>query len=153
MTKRSKLAQENELLMTYHQKSTAVQELQRLNQKKVTKLGEKECANCGFQGTCLSMCSRCKLSSYCCKACQLQDWGAVIGHKKFCVPIDERIPVKMSLSEIDAGMSSAICLEPLLAHSSSILTCPHVFHFECLSNSSIRVARSRKNARSRIWAF
>ena len=105
-----------------------------LKNKKIESYDIKECANCGIQGKCLSMCSRCKLTSYCCQACQLQHWGAVGGHKKFCAPRDQRLPGAVVRSNTNEGVKCAICQEPLSVRSSSALPCSHMFHSDCVSD-------------------
>ena len=103
-------------------------------QKKSTNSGEKECANCGVQGTHLSICSRCKLTPYCCVACQLQHWSSIGGHKKFCISLYQRHTGIVLDSDIVGAVRCAICQESLLVRSSSVLKCSHAFHSDCLSN-------------------
>jgi hypothetical protein len=101
--------------------------------KKIENFDIKECANCGIQAKSLSMCSRCKITSYCCQACQLQHWGAVGGHKKFCAPLDQRLPGSAVRCDSNEGVKCAICQESLSTRSSSALPCSHMFHSDCVS--------------------
>ena len=117
-------------------KASAEQEA--TNQKKTTNSGEKECANCRVQGNNLkiSMCSRCQLTSYCSKSCQLQHWSAVGGHKKFCVSASVKLPVPIIIASPPSSENEfkcAVCQDKLLAQSSSILACSHIFHSDCLT--------------------
>ena len=66
--------------------------LEKSVEKKQPSSVSEECANCGVQAALLAICSRCKITRYCCQACQRQDWIAVGGHKKFCIPTTERLP-------------------------------------------------------------
>jgi hypothetical protein len=104
-------------------------------ERKKKAFDDKECANCGAQGSCLSKCSRCKLTFYCCQACQLQHWSAVGGHKSFCVSADKRspdpmVPIVPNQSEIKC----AICQENISALDETVLPCSHVFHSKCVIN-------------------
>ena len=64
----------------------------------------KDCANCGApEGTvpgspAHSVCSRCKITYYCSVRCQKQHWK-VGGHKKRCVPKEDRSVAKVEAAE------------------------------------------------------
>lgn len=103
------------------------------NKKKIVSSKVKECANCGIHEKCMSMCSRCKLTSYCCQACQLQHWGAVGGHKKFCTPLDQRLPGAVVRSKSIEVEKCVICQEPLSVRASVNLPCSHMFHSNCVA--------------------
>jgi hypothetical protein len=77
------------------------------DKKKIESFDIKEGAYCGILEKSLSMCSRCKLTSYCCQDCQLQHWRAVGGHKMFCAPLDQRLPVAVIRSINNEGVRFA----------------------------------------------
>ena len=54
-------------------------------------MGETTCGNCGLaaeEGETLNHCARCKIVSYCSRACQVHHWKN--GHKKTCQAASER---------------------------------------------------------------
>ena len=101
-----------------------------------------ECAFCGaregHQGAALSKCTRCKVTSYCSKPCQLAHWRG--GHKVQCVRPEERTPQavctdKPSTDDPKLGDEDEcpICLELLLGRASACtLPCSHTFHRSCV---------------------
>jgi len=103
------------------------------NKKNVKSFDDKECANCGEKKTLLSKCSRCKLTNYCCQACQHQHWSAVGGHKLFCVSANQRSPDKMISFQEENGFNCAICQENLFASSQFALPCSHAYHLQCIT--------------------
>ena len=104
--------------------------------KKVVTAAPRECANCAISDIPLQSCSRCKLVAYCGKACQAQHWKQG-GHKRFCVPLEQRVPPpKEPRKERSAAGGAAevvcpICLEPLATGATSALACGHELHAEC----------------------
>ena len=103
-------------------------------EKKQPSSVSEECANCGVQAALLASCSRCKITRYCCQACQRQDWIAVGGHKKFCIPTTERLPGALGDSNLIDGIKCMICQELLSVRSQSTLAYSHVFHSDCLAD-------------------
>lgn len=101
--------------------------------KKLQIIDKNECANCSAQGSCLLACSRCKLTSYCSKACQFQHWSAIGGHKRFCVAKDQRFPEKPDHAGLQNETKCVICQESLLKLSQLSLPCSHVFHSNCVT--------------------
>ena len=111
---------------------------------------DKECANCsvpeGQFGVKLLPCSRCKLVSYCGKACQAQHWKAG-GHKQRCVAvIDRSAAAAQEASSSPVPLNSelcAVCREPLASDATRPLGCGHVLHSKCaealLSSGAARV--------------
>ena len=113
----------------------AATEVEKLEHKKKGQVGDvNECANCGIQATSLSKCSRCKLTSYCCQACQRQHWSAVGGHKKFCVSANQRSPDLVFSVDAQNEVKCAICQEMLLKLDQTVLPCLHAFHSRCIAN-------------------
>ena len=113
----------------------AATEVDKLEHKKKVQVGDvNECANCGTQATPLSKCSRCKLTSYCCQACQRQHWSAVGGHKKFCVSANQRSPDPDFPVDAQNEVKCAICQEMLLVLDQTVLPCLHAFHSRCITN-------------------
>jgi hypothetical protein len=106
------------------------------------------CAFCKCSDKGLKECTRCRLVRYCSKECQTAHWKATAGHRKFCVPVAERIPQNPSLSsssQVSSSSSSsgagrmkkemcAICLEELNSSSENALPCSHTFHKRCLED-------------------
>ena len=104
----------------------------------------QECVNClarsGQNGGTLLTCTRCKASTYCGKACQTAHWKA--GHKKFCVPPEERAPQPAGSSPASSGapvvlddqgpIECPICLDPLASGNVCTLPCTHTFHASCV---------------------
>ena len=104
----------------------------------------KECANClarsGQNSATLLTCTRCKASTYCGKACQTAHWKA--GHKKFCVPLEERVPQPVAPFPSSTGtpvvfddqgpVECPICLDPLASGNVCTLPCKHTFHAPCV---------------------
>ena len=128
--------------------------------KKASVIPSRECANCGAlenpPGSTFSACARCHLVFYCSRACQVQHWKQKpTGHKQFCVTHEERRPpprlehcTSQARDELSrparAGATAyadeevdecAICLDPLVAFSSTTCTlpCSHVFHAPCVA--------------------
>ena len=121
----------------------------------------KDCANCGAsEGTVPGSpihkpCSRCKITYYCSVRCQKQHWK-MGGHKKRCVPKEDRSVRKVEAAEAEAakaakgrqaaaaaaegsgdgeGEECAICLERLDDPEfgpAQILDCTHRFHRACV---------------------
>ena len=95
-----------------------------------------QCANCSAQdgdGVRLKPCSRCKLVSYCGKACQTPHWKG--GHRQLCVPIDQRKPAPVSILEQSSKTMDAkctICLSLITDITACILPCAHRFHGKCV---------------------
>ena len=92
-------------------------------------MGLKECSNCGGHEFPLSNCSRCKISSYCGKACQKQHWKD--GHKLFCIPFEQKFQKGIVEPKYDAGVLCMICQASLISRT-MILSCSHVFHIDCI---------------------
>jgi len=103
-----------------------------------------DCANCGAaEGSELGQkthkpCSRCKVTFYCSRDCQVAHWKA--GHKAVCVTPAERSVDKQTSTPVSAaaGLSDqqgecAICLEVMSAATSQSLACKHRFHSTCLA--------------------
>jgi len=103
-----------------------------IDKKKQIDLGLKECTNCGGHEFPLSLCSRCKISSYCGKACQIQHWND--GHKVFCIPFDQRLQKGKIESEYDGGALCMICQASMTLSTEMILPCSHVFHIACIAD-------------------
>lgn len=95
----------------------------------------EECANCCIQGIKFSKCSRCKLTPYCCEACQLQHWNAVGGHKKFCVSAsNQKLSDRVKLENDQSDFKCVICQENISSVDQCLLPCLHVFHSQCIIN-------------------
>ena len=103
-----------------------------IDKKKQKNLGLKECLNCGGHEFPLSNCSRCKISSYCGKACQLQHWND--GHESFCIPFHQRFQKGFVEPENDRGVLCMICQDSLTSRTEMILSCSHVFHIACIAD-------------------
>jgi TPR repeat protein len=118
---------------------------QRTNLSKKKSAASPEAAECAFcsareghQGAALSKCTRCKVTSYCSKPCQLAHWRG--GHKVQCVRPEERTPQavctdKLSTDDRKLGDEDEcpICLELLLGRASACtLPCSHTFHRSCV---------------------
>jgi hypothetical protein len=93
-----------------------------------------ECANCGESAASLLACARCKLVSYCGKACQIQHWKAHFGHKALCVSTKDREPAAQAptSSAAELGDKCSICLETITS-GACVLQCSHSFHDACVS--------------------
>ena len=109
-----------------------------------------ECANCfapeGRNDVVLKPCAKCKMTSYCGRACQKAHWKA--GHKQFCVPPGERVPqaslepssyAQQPPNVVRRGSSPAdkdcpICFDPLSTGALSTLPCSHTFHASCVED-------------------
>ena len=120
----------------------------------------KDCANCGAsEGTVPGSpihkpCSRCKITYYCSVRCQKQHWK-VGGHKKRCVPKEDRSVAKVEAAEAEAakagkgrqaaaaeegsgdgqGEECVVCLERLDDPEfgpAQTLECTHRFHRACV---------------------
>jgi hypothetical protein len=97
-----------------------------------------ECANCavpqGSAGITLKKCSRCKLVSYCSKACQSQHWKQG-DHKRYCVAVGDRVPDKGAAAVPDAVHEASdkctICLAALKDFDVTALHCGHYLHTKC----------------------
>ena len=107
------------------------------------------CSNC--EGPCqpggsLRKCARCRLVSYCSKACQKQHWGKG-GHSEHCVTPEQRRVVAPSEAKSTTDESEEdvcpVCYEPLLPSSADspspaasafvvALPCSHEVHTACL---------------------
>jgi len=117
---------------------------------------KRECTNCGVSkcdrsDLLLKACSRCKLVYYCSKPCQQQHW--IKGeHKRFCLAIADRKPIKAEASVQStkphqtrqthasqpnvaqvSNAECAVCLEPLNTSIMCALACGHFFHHECIA--------------------
>jgi hypothetical protein len=106
----------------------------------------RECDNCKApedrNGVTLKPCPKCKLTSYCGRACQASHWKA--GHKQFCVAPGERKPQPVSTPARlkgcqtiithaeEATVECAICLDPLSSSTPCTLPCTHTFHASCV---------------------
>ena len=116
-------------------KGAALSYLDSVLSPKKTKESSAECANCTLKDK-LSDCSRCKLVKYCGKACQVQHWKAAGGHKKFCVPVDQRKPDAQG-AQAAAEVECLICLTALSLKEPQVLLCNHVFHKECIAQNKL----------------
>jgi len=103
-----------------------------IEKKKHKNLGLKECSNCGGHEFPLWNCSKCKISSYCGKACQIQHWND--GHKLFCIPFQQRFEKDIREPKNDGGELCMICQASLTSSATMILSCSHVFHTECITD-------------------
>ena len=105
--------------------------------KKLDQEGALQCTNCGIVGSPYA-CSRCKMVHYCSKACQEQHWKATGGHKRFCVPKEQRKPqpTKSKQESLDdkSSRNCAICLENVSVAISCTLHCFHTFHIKCVKS-------------------
>lgn len=95
-----------------------------------------ECANCCYVGS-HNACARCKVVHYCSKACQVQHWKAIGGHKMFCIPKEDRKPqgadfYKREVNERESSRECAVCLENLTPKTTCLLPCSHTFHIKCV---------------------
>jgi len=102
------------------------------------------CAHClapeGSHGVVLKVCTRCKATHYCGRACQTAHWRA--GHKQFCVTPEERATqpasstpsTHMQPPEEDLRpVECAVCLDPLASGAGlCTLPCTHTFHAACV---------------------
>ena len=93
-----------------------------------------ECANCALSGAPLFSCDRCKAEVYCGKACQTQHWK-VGGHRRFCVPKQDRRPSKQDVGEPPSDCNTCVvCMDSLRSKRSSSLVCGHCLHTECIES-------------------
>ena len=105
------------------------------------------CANCDGgpigNGASLSKCARCRLVSYCSKACQKQHWGKG-GHREHCVTPRERRVAAQAKVEVKSAESNngddvcPVCYELLFSSSAATpaivaLPCSHEVHPACLA--------------------
>jgi uncharacterized protein len=108
-----------------------------LPKKKVS--GGKECANCGDNNvnTTFRACSRCRLSYYCGRECQVSHWKL---HKLVCVVIEDRHPNEKTLPPQNNSKvmnligKCPVCLESISSLTSCTLPCNHTFHIGCVSD-------------------
>ena len=89
-----------------------------------------ECSNCAEAGT-SSVCGRCMHAQYCSRACQKSHW--MNGHKKNCVPLENRNPSPHA-SLVTDGEECSICLGGITPATKCTLSCNHTFHVGCVAD-------------------
>mmetsp|Transcript_22297 Transcript_22297/g.50426 ORF Transcript_22297/g.50426 Transcript_22297/m.50426 type:complete len:362 (+) Transcript_22297:3-1088(+) len=76
------------------------------------KLTARECGNCGVREdgqTTLANCARCSLVAYCSRPCQVAHWKRTpTGHKQYCIPMAERMPVSDTAPKGKAAASEVM---------------------------------------------
>ena len=106
-----------------------------VHEKKKVAAPTGECANCALSGVPLLSCDRCKDEVYCGKACQTQHWK-VGGHRRFCVPKQERRPsIQEACKETSkSNETCAVCMDALFSKPLTALTCGHKLHCDCVDS-------------------
>ena len=100
--------------------------------KKLDAASAPECANCAAMDLALNACARCRLVSYCSKACQAQHWKKG-GLKERCVAVADRKPAEQTEDRsVELSLDCAICLGAMAEASACRLPCGHLYHGACV---------------------